>query len=181
MKLEADGDFWRAGVRDRGVFFTAAGVEFLECVEGWRVRLGGATWPCGLWAGRLQRDGDLAEQIGLGAGGGEGQTDARDGFDDASAQLQQPEPDGGELGLGQGMGLGNGVTDSEHQPVGCGMEHEANLVGDRRSATCAVGGKLALVHFDEVLGLTAGAVDHVIDVLGRSLSDVGHDEADIEA
>ena len=74
------------------------------------MRLGGATWPRGLWAVRLQGYGDLAEQIGLGTGGGEGQTDARDGFDDASAQLQQPEPDGGELGLDQGMGLGDGVT-----------------------------------------------------------------------
>jgi len=91
MNLDADGDFRRAGVRDRGIFCTAAGVELLECVEGWRVRLGGATWPCWLWTGRLQRDGDLAEQIGLRTGSGEGQTNAGDGFDDASAQLQQPE------------------------------------------------------------------------------------------
>ena len=69
MNLEADGDFRRAGVRDRGVFFTAVGVGLVERAGGWRERLGGATWPRGLWAGRLQRDGDLAEQIGLGAGG----------------------------------------------------------------------------------------------------------------
>ena len=53
-------------------------------VEAW-VR--GASLPRGLWCGGLQGDGDPAEEVGFGACGGEGQTDARGGLDDAGAEL----------------------------------------------------------------------------------------------
>ena len=94
----------------------------------------GASWPRALWSGGLQRDGDPAEQIGLWAGGGEGQTDARDGLDDAGAELEEPEPQGGELGVAEVMGFGHRIADGEHQPIGGGMEDETDLVGDRRAA-----------------------------------------------
>lgn len=61
------------------------------------------------------------------------------------------------------------------------VQDEADLVGDRRTAAGAVGGKLALVHLDQVLGLAAGAIDHVIEVFGRATVEIGDDEADVEA
>jgi hypothetical protein len=57
----------------------------------------GASGPRGSWSGGLQRDGDPLEQFGFGAGGGEGQLDARDGFDGAGPELEELEPEGGEL------------------------------------------------------------------------------------
>ena len=35
------------------------------------------------------------------------------------------------------LGLGNGVADPEHQPIGTGVQHEADLIGERRAATRA--------------------------------------------
>ena len=141
----------------------------------------GASGPRGLWSGGLQHDGDPAEEIGFGACGCEGQTDARGGLDDAGAELEESEPQGGEFGVAEVMGCGNRVTDVEHQPIGGGMENQTDLVGDRRSAAGSIGGELSLVHLDQVLGLAAGAVDHVIDPLGRSDGEVVDDKADVEA
>src|SRR5680860_130907 len=92
------------------------------------MRLAGASRPHGSWSGGLQGDGDAAEQFGFGTGGGEGQTDARGGFDDAGPELEEVEPEGGELGAGEVMGLGHRIAHREHQPVGGGVEHEADLV-----------------------------------------------------
>ena len=43
-----------------------------------------------------------------------------------------------------------------------------------------IGGELGLVQFDQVFGLAPGAVEGLIDVLGRTGVDAGDDEADIE-
>ena len=43
--------------------------------------------------------------------------------------------------LGQVALFRNGVAD-EHEPVGGGVQNEADLVGERRAARCAIGGKL---------------------------------------
>lgn len=83
-------------------------------------------WPCG-----LQRDGDRSEQTCFGTGGGEGQTDARDGFGDAGAELEKPEPQCSELGVAQMMGRGHRLAQGEHQPVCGGVQDETDLVGDR--------------------------------------------------
>lgn len=42
--------------------------------------------------------GNLPEHIGVGTSAGEGDADAAGGFDDAGCELDQPQPDGGELG-----------------------------------------------------------------------------------
>ena len=61
-------------------------------------------WFSGAWlprrsrSSRLQVGGDEAEQAGLWTGGGEGQANARDGFDDAGAELEEPEAQRCELG-----------------------------------------------------------------------------------
>lgn len=36
------------------------------------------------------------------------------------------------------------------------------------------------MHLDQVFGLAASAVDHVIDVLGGAFVEIGDDEADVE-
>ena len=64
---------------------------------------------------------------------------------------------------------GHGIAEREHQPVGRGVQDEAELVGDRALAGGPVGGELALVQLDEVLGLAAGAVDTFLRLTaGRS-------------
>ncbi len=61
------------------------------------------------------------------------------------------------------------------------MQDEPHLVGERAAAAGAIGGELSLVQLDQVLGLTSGAVERVVDMLGRSGLDAGHDEAYVEA
>ena len=62
-----------------------------------------------------------------------------------------------ELGSGQFPGFGNGVAHGQHQPISGRMEHETDLVGERRTAAGAVGGELRLMPLDQILGLAAGA------------------------
>jgi hypothetical protein len=45
----------------------------------------------------------------------------------------------------------------------------------------AIGGELRLVQFDQILGLTSGAVERLVNTLGRSSLDAGDDEANVEA
>ena len=80
-----------------------------------------------------------------------------------------------------GCGLGYGVAHREQQPVGGGVEQQAHLVGERRAATGAVGGKLALVQLDQVLRLATLAIQRVVQPLGAAALDVGHDVADVQA
>ena len=86
-----------------------------------------------------------------------------------------------ELGPRQVARRGNGVADSEHQPIGAGVQDEAHLIGDRRPARRAIGGKLRLVQLDQVLGLTARAIKAVVKPFRRAMREIGDDEADVEA
>ena len=106
--------------------------------------------------------------------------DARGLFDDAGADLEQAQPEGCELGTGERRGAGNGVAEREHQPVGCGVQDQPELVGERALAGGSVRGELALVHLDQVLGLTSGAVDIFVEMAGLA-SERGDDVAGIEA
>src|SRR5262249_16981460 len=65
------------------------------------------------------------------------------------------------------------------EPVGGGVQDEAELVGLGVAAGGAIGGKLALVPLDEVLGLAAGAIDGLVEMPGAGL-ERGDDIADIE-
>ena len=141
--------------------------------------VGGLT-PRGSWHAGPDRACQVAEEDGVRAGGGEGDTHPAGGFGDAGGDLQEPEPDGGELGLGEGMGLGDGVAHGEDQPIGGGVQDEPHLVGGGGPAAGAVGGELGLVQLDQVLGLAAGAIKIGIEPFGRSARDVGNDVADVE-
>ena len=54
-----------------------------------------------------------------------------------------------------GIRRGTASRRGEHQPVGRGVQDEAELVGERALAGGPVGGELALVQLDEVFGLAA--------------------------
>ena len=123
----------------------------------------------------------MADQSGVRAGGGKGEPHARCHLNDASAEFQKAQADGGELGGGQRVRPRNGASDGEHEPIGGGVQDEPHLIGERAAAAGAIGRKLRLVQFDEVLGLAPGAVERLVDMLGRSGLDAGDDEADVEA
>src|ERR1700735_4492388 len=123
----------------------------------------------------------MTDQSGVGAGCGKGEADPRRPLDNPSAKFQEPQANGGELGRGERVRLWDGVSDGEHEPVGGGVQYQPHLVGDRAAAAGAVGGKLGLVQFDEVLGLPSGAIERLVDMIGRPSLDAGDDEADVEA
>ena len=95
------------------------------------------------------------EQLGFGTCGGERDADPCRGLGDASGDLDQPHTQGGELGRGERLWFGNGFAHRRHQPVGGGVQHQANLVGQGGAAACAIGGELAFVQLDQVLHLAA--------------------------
>ena len=82
------------------------------------------------------------------------------------AELQKPQANGVELGRGERVCLGDCITQGEHQPVRGGVQDQPHLVGERAAAAGAIGGKLRLVQFDQVLGLASGAVERFVDMLG---------------
>src|SRR6202165_1222072 len=88
---------------------------------------------------------------------------------------------GGTPAGGQFPGFGNGVANGKHQPISSGVENEADLVGERRTAARAIGGELCLMQLDQILGLAARAIQAVVDPLGRADIEAGDDEADVEA
>lgn len=60
-----------------------------------------------------------------------GHADARGSFGNAGAELEEAQPERGELGFAQAICRGHGVAQRQHQPVGGGVQNEADLVGDR--------------------------------------------------
>src|SRR5215472_654621 len=60
------------------------------------------------------------------------------------------------------------------------MQHQTHLIGESRTATGAVGGKLALVQLDQVLSLATCAVEAVVEPFGATVRQAGHDVTDVE-
>ena len=87
---------------------------------------------------RKQRAGQAAEEIGFRTCRGEGETHAARGLDDAGGDFQETKPQRRELGRGQFPGFGNGVAHGQHQPISGGVENEADLIGERRTAAGAI-------------------------------------------
>ena len=101
-------------------------------------------------------------------------------LDYAGADLEKAFPEGCELGSGERHPAGHGIAQGEHEPVGRGVLDEAELVGDRALAGGPVGGELALVQLDQVLGLAASAIDSFVEMAGVS-AERGDDVAGVEA
>ena len=72
-----------------------------------------------------------AGRFGVGASRGEGDADPAFGFDDAGSDFEETEAERFELGVGEVLDLGDGVADSEHQPVGGGVQDQPDLIGER--------------------------------------------------
>src|SRR6516162_9380569 len=57
---------------------------------------------------------------------------------DTPSNLQETQANAGELALPQGMPGRDVITDIQQQPVGGGVQNEAELIGKRRAAAGAV-------------------------------------------
>jgi hypothetical protein len=79
---------------------------------------------------------------------GERQPDPRSSLLDPECNLQQPQADGGEFSAGQRLHVRNGTAYLQHQPVGGGVQDQPYLIGERRTTTCPVRRRLALVPLD---------------------------------
>src|SRR4051794_22051046 len=131
--------------------------------------------------GGLKPARDAAEQFGLGAACRERDAPPPRGLYDTGGNLDQAEPHRLELGARQRLQLGNGVAQSQQQPIGGGVQHEAHLIGERGAAAGAVGGKLGLVQFNQVLALPALEIESVENPPRAAASDVGAHVSNIGA
>lgn len=126
-----------------------------------------------------QRADQAAEQRGIWAVGDECQLDAAGHLVAPHGDLEQPQPDRGELASGQ-------PVCREWCSAACAStnkrqwQNKPHLVGRRGTATGAVEGQLTLVPLDRVLGLATGAVEAFIEPVGTAMRDVGDDIANIE-
>ena len=100
-------------------------------------------------------------------------------LDHAGADLDQPLAQRRKLAARERARLRQAQLDRVHEPVGRRVQDEAYLVGRRSVAGGAVRGELGLVQLDQVLGLAAGAVDLLVEVVriaverGDAIADVG--------
>ena len=103
----SSGSVW-AGWNERGLSsgcFHRIKTGTVERVGG-NGRAKGALAPRRSRSARHQRGGQTGEELGLGTGGGEGQTDAARHFDHASGDLEQLEAQCRELGLARSRSFG---------------------------------------------------------------------------
>src|ERR1700751_6387997 len=70
------------------------------------------------------------------------------------------------------------AAQGQHQPVGGGMDQEAELVGGGLGARGAAGSEMQLVRLDQVFGLSACTIDLLVERLGQAWQ-IGDDEAAI--
>lgn len=112
--------------------------------------------------------------------GGQGNLDPGDHLGDACGNLDEAEPEGVELGVAPERSFGRQVPQAVHQPVGGGVDHQAELVGGSLGAGGAVRGQVELMGLDQVFGLSAGAIDLFVEHMLQSL-EIGDDEAGIDA
>ena len=160
------------GAQERGFFrriVSRLGVDALG--------FGGGTSP--RRSRRREAAGDEREDRPFGTRGGQRDADAGGPLDHARGDLDELEPQGGELGARPRGGLRHGGAQAMQQPVGGGVEDEAELVCGGALARGAPAGELALVQLDQVLGLAAGTVEPFVEGLGLA-GKRGDDEARIE-
>ena len=111
------------------------------------------------WSGLLQLERKEAEQLGFWAARSKRNPDAARRLYDTPSTLQETQANAGDLALSQGMPGRDVITDIQQQPVGGGVQNEAELIGKRRAAAGAVRSGLRFVLLDQILGLPARAID----------------------
>ena len=77
------------------------------------------------------------QEDGARAGRGDVDADAGGLFDDAGANLEQAQPESGELGACERHRTGNCVAQGEHQPVGTGVQDQLAFPPNIRNARLA--------------------------------------------
>ena len=82
--------------------------SFGYALEVFGTGVAGRWQPRRLRPGRHQLGRYVTDQDGIWAGSGEGEADARRHLDHAGAELQEPQPDRGELSVGESVCLGDG-------------------------------------------------------------------------
>ena len=103
----------------------------------------------------------------------------REMLDHARPDLDQALSDRRELGAGKRAGLWDRGTHAIHQPEGGGVKNEPHLVGGGAVTRHAIRRQLRLVQLDQVLHLTALAIDVLVEMLRRAL-ERGDDVADVD-
>src|SRR5262245_29838824 len=100
-------------------------------------------------------------------------------LDHTRTDLDEALADRRELGLGERARCGDHGAHAVHQPERGRVQHQTHLVGGGAVAAHAVGRQLRLVQLDQVLHLTALAIDVLVEVL-RTAFERGGDVADID-
>ena len=140
----------------------------------------GARCPGGQGGRLTARPASSSQLVLIGVAGRQRDLDAGGHLGDAGGDLEQRDADGVELGIAPERQLRRQATQRQHQPVGGGVDHQAELVGGRLGAGRAIRREVQLVGFDQVLGLSARAVDLLIEMLGGA-GEIGDDEAGVGA
>jgi len=83
--------------------------------------------------------------------GGEGEADGVGEFADASADLEEAEPEGVEL-VGGSLGRGKPATEGVEEPEGSSVQQQSEGVGPEAMVREAVAGQGVLEVLDAVLG-----------------------------
>ena len=93
---------------------------------------------------------------------------------DARHYFEEPLPDTDKFGLGERAGLWTCTAHCVQQPERSSVQYEADLIGRRAVAGCAVGGKLGLVQFYQIFHLPALTID-LLEQAPRITCQRGHD------
>ena len=126
--------FWDFGAilrRDaaRRSAFSPPEILYFRSRAGGEGRANGAR-PRGSGAEGCDGVGQAGEERGFGMAGGEGEAHGAGGFHHARSDLDEAQTQRAKLRLRQIAGFRNGVTHGEHQPIGAGVQHKPDLVGD---------------------------------------------------
>lgn len=130
---------------------------------------------------RDQTTDQIAEEVGAQAIRRECPLYPGPGLPSPHRDLQQAKPDSREFSAGQKFVLWNGVTDHAHQPISICVQYQPHLIGERRTATGPVGGRLALVPLDQIFSPPSRAVNVFIQTSRGSLDQVDDNIGDIRA
>src|ERR1700731_3040378 len=136
-----------------------------------------ATAPRCLRCCCAEPSGEGAEDIAIGTCRGQIDADAGRTLYHARRDLDQTKADCGELLSRYWRALRIGIAHAKHEPIGGGVQDQAELVGFGIAAGGAVGSELALVQLNEVLGVSPRAIESLVKMSGAGLErgdDIAH-------
>jgi len=94
---------------------------------------------------REQRAGQAAEEVGFGTCRGERKANAAGGLDDTGGDFKRRSRSVANSAVANSRTLGMASRTVSIQPISGGVENEADLIGERRTAAGAIGGELCLM------------------------------------